>query len=580
AGGDVLREAAEGLLHGEWLDENFLMSVATLGALTVGFLPGGEPSFAEAVLVMLLFQVGEWLEELAEERSRRSISHLTQLRPDTVHVLRDGQAVPAKPEDVVPGDILLIRPGDRIPVDGTVVQGSSSLDTAALTGESLPRPVQPGDTVPAGCLNREGVLHLQADQPYGASAVARILQLVEEAGENKSNGERMITRFARVYTPAVVAAALLLAVVPPLCGGAFLTDFALWLRRALTLLIVSCPCALVISVPLSFFCGIGNASRHGLLIKGSRFLDALARVDTLVLDKTGTLTCGSFAVQAVHSDRYEARQLLHLAAHAERHSTHPIALSLRQAYADEADGCEITDTAEVPGKGVRSRINGQEICVGNPDMMDAVGAACRPCHRSGSIVHVAVNGDYAGHIVVSDRIRQQAAPALAALRRDGVRQIVMLTGDSERNAAAAAAELPLDRFAAELLPQDKAEHVQALKKQLPAGRTLAFVGDGINDAPVLAAADIGIAMGGLGSEAAVETADAVLMRDDLSALVEGRRIARRTRRIARQNVVLSLAIKAAVLVLAVLGLAPMWLAVLADVGVTLLAVSNALRAAR
>ena len=575
AGADVLAEAAEGLWHGEWLGEECLMSVATLGALAVGFLPGGEPAFPEAVLVLLLFRVGEWMEQAAQEKSRRSVAHLMGLRPDRARVERDGQVVETEPEQVVPGDILQLRPGDKVPVDGVVLEGRSALDTTALTGESVPRTVEPGDAVLSGCINRSGVLRMRATKAYGTSTAARILQLVEQAGERRSARENFIARFARVYTPAVVGAAAVAALVPPLFGGVF----AVWLRRALTFLIVSCPCALVISVPLTFFCGIGAASRRGVLIKGSRYLEALARPDTVVFDKTGTLTHGEFAVQAVHAQQ-PAEPLLHLAAHAERCSTHPIALSLRQAYAHEADGCTVRDVTEAAGQGVSAMINGRRVCVGNERMMQAVGAEWKPCHRGGAVIHVAVDGVYAGHIVISDRIKTDAADALRALRRLGVRRTVMLTGDRAAAAAPVADALPLDEWHADLLPEQKAEWVRRLRDGLPAGGTVVFVGDGINDAPVLLEADLGVAMGALGSDAAMEAADVVLMRDALTDLAGAVAIARRTVRLARENIVLSLAIKAAVLVLVACGWAPMWLAVLADVGVTVLAVGNALRAMR
>ena len=571
-GWDTLKEAAEALGHGEALDENFLMGIATLGALAIGFLPGAETQFPEAVFVMLFFQVGELFEGIAEGRSRKSVAHLMDIRPDTANVERDGVLQSVACENVAVGETVLIRPGEKVPMDGTVLEGESSLDTVALTGESVPRSVHPGDEVLSGCVNLSGVLRVRTTKAFGESTASRILELVEHAAEHKSRSEHFITRFARVYTPIVVALAVLLAVVPPLFTGAWAT----WIYRALMFLVVSCPCALVISVPLTFFGGIGGASRQGILIKGSAYLDTLSRVRTVVFDKTGTLTEGVFEVTAVHPDALDERELLHLAAHVERHSTHPIAQALLQAYPDEKDGCSVSDIREYAGKGLTATVEGHTVAVGNDRLMEQVGAAWRPCHHAGTIVHVAVDGGYAGHIVISDRVKEDAAQAISALHAAGIRKTVMLTGDQPAVAAAVAGQLGLDEFHAGLLPADKVARVETL---LPEG-TLAFVGDGINDAPVLARADLGIAMGALGSDAAIEAADVVLMDDKPSKVARAVRIARRTLRIARENLWFAVGIKLLVLALAACGAATLWMAVFADVGVTVLAVLNAMRALR
>ena len=569
---DTLKEAAEALAHGEALDENFLMAVATLGALAIGFLPGTRTQFPEAVFVMLFFQVGELFEDIAEGRSRKSVAHLMDIRPDTARVERNGQLLTVGPESVAVGEILLIRPGEKVPMDGMVLEGSSALDTVALTGESVPRSVSQGDEVLSGCVNLSGVLRVRVKRPFGESTASRILELVEHAAENKSRSERFITRFARIYTPVVVTLAVLLAVVPPLFTGAW----ADWIYRALVFLIVSCPCALVISVPLTFFGGIGGASRQGILVKGAAHLDTLARLHTAVFDKTGTLTEGVFAVTAVHPERLNETDLLHLAAHVERHSSHPIAQALLLAYPGEQDGCRVTDIREYAGEGLTATVQGRCVAAGNDKLMERVGAAWKPCHHSGTLVHVAVDGEYAGHIVISDRIKPDAAEAVGALHAAGVRKLVMLTGDQASVAAAVAGQLGLDEFHAGLLPADKVARVEAL---LPEG-PLAFAGDGINDAPVLARADLGIAMGALGSDAAIEAADVVLMDDRPSKIAAAVRIARRTLCIARENVWLAIGVKLLVLALAVLGAATLWMAVFADVGVTVLAVLNAMRTLR
>ncbi|MCR5352035.1 MAG: cadmium-translocating P-type ATPase [Bacteroidales bacterium] len=571
-GWDTLKEAAEALSHGEALDENFLMSVATLGALVIGFLPEAETQFPEAVFVMLFFQVGELFEGIAEGRSRRSVAHLMDIRPDTAHVERDGQLLTVEPDDVAVGEILLVKPGEKVPMDGVVVEGESSLDTVALTGESVPRTVRVEDEILSGCVNLSGVLRVRTTRVFGESTASRILELVEHAAENKSRSEHFITRFARVYTPIVVGLALLLALIPSLLTGAWAT----WIYRALMFLVVSCPCALVISIPLTFFGGIGGASRKGILIKGSAFMDTLSRMQTVVFDKTGTLTEGVFAVTAVHPETLDEHELLHLAAHVERHSTHPIAQALLHAYPDEQDGCQVADIREFAGKGLTATVQGRSIAVGNDKLMEQVGAEAHPCHLSGTIVHVAVDGEYAGHIVISDRIKEDAAPAIDALHAAGVRKVVMLTGDQASVARDVAERLRIDECHAGLLPADKVARVEAL---LPEG-TLAFVGDGINDAPVLARADLGIAMGAMGSDAAIEAADVVLMDDKPSKVADALRIARRTLRIARENLWFAIGIKLLVLALAACGLASLWMAVFADVGVTVLAVLNAMRALR
>ena len=571
-GWDTLREAAEGLLKGEALSEDFLMSIATLGALGIGFMPGAETQFPEAVFVMLFFQVGEWFEEKAEGNSRKSISHLMDIRPDTAHVQRDGKLETVHPEEVKPGETILVQPGEKVPMDGIVLEGTSSLDTVALTGESVPRSIREGDEILSGCVNLSGVLKVKTTKAFGESTAAKILDLVENAAEKKSRSESFITRFARIYTPIVVVLAVLVALVPGFITG----EWSTWIYRGLMFLVVSCPCALVISVPLTFFGGLGGASRKGILIKGSNLIDTLAKVNTVVFDKTGTLTEGVFEVTAVHPEVIDQKELLHLAAHVERHSTHPIAMALRNAYPDEADDCRVEDIQETAGHGIIATVNGKKVAVGNSKLMEKLGAAWHPCEQEGTIIHVAIDGIYAGHVVISDRIKADSAQAIEALRKEGVRKTVMLTGDQQSVAAAVASALKVDEFHAQLLPADKVTQVEKLIRE----GTLAFVGDGINDAPVLTRADVGIAMGALGSDAAIEAADVVLMDDKPSKVAEAIRIARKTILIARENIVFAIGIKLLVLVLAALGVASMWMAVFADVGVTVLAVLNAMRALR
>lgn len=578
-GHDTLGEALEGIAKGDMFNEDFLMSVATIGALCIGFLPGAETQFPEAVFVMLFFQVGELFEGYAEGRSRESISHLMDIRPDVANVERDGKVESVKPEDVKVGETIVVRPGEKIPLDGIIVEGTTSLNTIALTGESCPRDVAERDEVVSGCINLTGVIRVKTTKTFGESTVSKIIRLVESANENKSRSESFITRFARVYTPIVVFAALALAFIPPFFSAeGYATAFSTWLYRALIFLVVSCPCALVISVPLSFFGGIGAASRRGILIKGSGYMDTLASLGTVVFDKTGTLTHGEFAVEAVHPSDFDEHELLHLAAHVEHFTTHPIGAALRDAFPSEAtDGCKIEDVEEIAGRGIRAKVSGRTVCVGNGKMMEDIGLEAHNCHLAGTIIHVAVDGKYAGHIVINDKIKEDSAEAIASLKRLGVEKTVMLTGDREAVGKDVAERLGLDEYHAELLPADKVAHVERLIREKTEGKSLAFVGDGINDAPVLKRADVGIAMGGLGSDAAIEAADVVLMDDKPSKISTAIGIARRTIHIARENVVFAIGVKVAVLLLATVGLGNMWMAVFADVGVTVLAVLNAMR---
>ena len=589
-GHETLHEAWEGITHGDAFNEHFLMSVATIGALCIGFLPGAETEFPEAVFVMLFFQVGELFEGYAEGKSRDSIAHLMDIRPDVAHLEgeKDGRregVEDVSPEVVLVGSVIVIRPGEKVPLDGVVIEGSTSLNTVALTGETVPRDVSVGDEVISGCVNQSGVIRVRTTKAFGESTVSKIISLVEHAGEHKSQSEAFITRFARVYTPIVVFLALALAIIPTLFGG----NFATWLYRALMFLVVSCPCALVISVPLTFFGGIGGASRKGILIKGANYMDVLSKVTTVVFDKTGTLTHGQFAVTAVHPATCDEHQLLHLAAHVEHFSTHPIGAALRDAFPDEAtDGCVVSDVEEIAGHGIRAKVGDQIVCVGNTKMMDAVGAKWHDCPRcehghssvAGTIIHVAINGEYAGHVVINDKIKDDSVEAIASLKELGVAKTVMLTGDRKEVADHVAKELGLSEYHAELLPADKVRYFDSFESEDAQRSTVAFVGDGINDAPVLARADVGIAMGGLGSDAAIEAADVVLMDDKPSKIALAIRIARRTLSIARQNVWFAIGVKVAVLILATFGLATMWLAVFADVGVTVIAVLNAMRALR
>ena len=580
-GFDTLKEAAEGLAHGEAFNEHFLMSIATIGALCICFLPGAESQFPEAVFVMLFFQVGELFEGYAEGKSRESIAHLMDIRPDVAYTERNGKVEKVSPENVAVGETIVIRPGEKVPLDGVVVEGNTALNTVALTGESLPRDIAEGDEVISGCVNISGLIKVRTTKSFGESTVSKIIDLVENATESKSKSETFITRFARIYTPVVVFAALALALLPPLFSGDFSGTFATWLYRALMFLVVSCPCALVISVPLTFFGGIGGASRKGILIKGANYMDVLAKVGTVVFDKTGTLTHGQFAVTAVHPEKCDERHLLHLAAHVEHYSTHPIGAALRDAFPDEAtDGCKLSDVEEVAGQGIKAKVENWTVCVGNTKMMEAIGAQWRDCEHVGTIIHVAIDGEYAGHIVINDKLKEDSVEAIQALKSLGVNRTVMLTGDRKEVGEDVARKLGLSEYHAELLPADKVAYVDELlnSKLSTLNSQLAFVGDGINDAPVLARADVGIAMGGLGSDAAIEAADVVLMDDKPSKIALAIRIARRTLRIAKQNVWFAIGVKIAVLVLAAFGIATMWMAVFADVGVTVLAVLNAMRA--
>ena len=577
-GASTLREAAEGIVHGRVFNEDFLMAVATIGALAIGFMPGADTEFAEAVFVMLFFQVGELFEGYAEGRSRDSIAHLVEVRPDTAHVERRGAVETVAPDEVAVGETIVVSPGERVPLDGVILSGQASLNTVALTGESMPRDVGEGDEIVSGCINLSGVLRVRTIRSFGESTVSRIIHLVESANEQKSRSESFISRFARVYTPIVVISAVMLAVVPPLFLGG-MAVFAQWLHRALIFLVVSCPCALVISVPLTFFGGLGGASRRGILIKGSNYMDTLARLHTVVFDKTGTLTHGEFSVVAVHPEKCDERELLHLAAHVEHYSTHPIAAALREAFPSEAtDGCRVEAVEELSGRGIRARVDGRIVCVGNAKMMGDLGVEWHDCHLVGTIIHVAIDGRYAGHIVINDRVKADSPQAVADLKALGVGHTVMLTGDREAVAADVARQTGIDEYHAQLLPIDKVSHVERLLAAAPRGATLAFVGDGINDAPVLKRADVGIAMGALGSDAAIEAADVVFMDDSPAKIATAVRISRRTIAIAHQNVWFAIGVKVAILALATVGLGTMWMAVFADVGVTVLAVLNAMRA--
>ena len=579
---DVLGEAVEGIMEGDPFDENFLMSIATIGALLIGFLPNAEPQFIEGVFVMLFFQLGELFEHYAEDKARDSISELMDIRPDVANVERNGVVASVSPEEVMIGETVIVKPGEKIPLDGKVLEGSSSLNTVALTGESMPRDVSAGMEVISGCVNLSGVLKVQVEKAYSESTAAKIIQLVEEAGDNKSRSESFIRRFARVYTPIVVIAALALAVIPPFFYDSYAPAFGVWLYRALTFLVVSCPCALVISIPLTFFAGIGGASHKGILIKGGNYMDALSKLSTVVFDKTGTLTRGTFDVEAIHPEKLSEHELLHLAAHVERYSTHPIALALRMAYTDEKDNCTVEDIQETAGQGITATVNNQKVSVGNSRLMATLGITIHTCKRctshAGTIVHVAIDGEYAGHIVISDQLKADAVKAIEALKQLGVSKTVMLSGDKREVVEQVAEQTKVTEYYAELLPADKVSHVERLIKEKNTGETIAFVGDGINDAPVLARADVGIAMGALGSDAAIEAADVVLMDDKPSKIALAIELSRRTIFIAKENAWFAIGIKVAVLLLATFGMASMGLAVFADVGVMVLAVLNAMRA--
>ena len=567
-GWDVLWRAIRNIKNGQVFDENFLMSVATVGAFGCGEYP-------EAVAVMLFYQVGELFQSVAVDRSRKSISALMDIRPDYANIERDGELVQVDPEEVSVGDVIVVKAGERVPLDGTVLEGTSSLDTAALTGESLPRDVQAGDEVVSGCVNLTGVLHVKVNKPFGESTVAKILDLVENSSSKKAKAENFITKFARYYTPAVVFAALALAALPPLLG---MGPWLMWVQRALNFLVVSCPCALVISIPLSFFGGIGGASKQGILVKGGNYLEALAQAGIVVFDKTGTLTKGSFEVTAVHPQQVSEQELLELAALAERFSDHPISRSIQAACQPAPDPNRVTDAKEIAGHGVQAVVDGKTVLAGNQKLMDQFHIPFEDaCHHVGTIIHVAVDGVYMGHIVISDQVKEGAKETLRDLKAAGVRKTVMLTGDAQAVGQAVAGQLGLDEVHAELLPGDKVDQVERLLQTKGPKERLVFVGDGINDAPVLSRADIGVAMGAMGSDAAIEAADIVLMDDDLKKLPVAVRIARKTLRIVRENIVFALAVKFLVLILSALGKANMWWAVFADVGVSVIAILNSMR---
>lgn len=582
AGHDVLLKAWRNIRRGEAFDESFLMAVATIGAFAMIFFPETEPHMAEGAAVMLFYQVGELFQSYAVGKSRKSIAAMMDIAPDYANIERDGAIVEVDPDEVQVGDIIVVKPGERVPIDGVVVDGTSQLDTAALTGESVPRHIEVGGEVISGCINMTGVLRIRTTKLFGASTVSRILELVENASEKKARTENFITRFARVYTPIVTLAAVAIAVVPPLLGMGTWAD---WILRGLTFLVVSCPCALVISVPLSFFGGIGGATRLGILVKGSNYLEALSEVDTVVFDKTGTLTSGTFGVVGVHpTDSIDGDQLLAMAAHAEAFSDHPIALSVKKAYLDEAaadsgriiDQSRIEDAAEESGHGVKATVDGHAVLVGNDKLMSAHGISYPDCELTGTILHVAIDGAYAGHIVIADTVKDDAAQAIADLHAAGVERCIMLTGDREEVARSVASDLGLDEYHAQLLPGDKVEQVERILDS--ARGNLAFVGDGINDAPVLTRADVGIAMGAMGSDAAIEAADIVLMDDKPSNIARAIRVARKTMRIVHQNIVFAIGVKLLILALAAVGIANMWLAVFGDVGVAVIAILNAMRA--
>jgi len=583
-GYDILQKAVRGIYHRQAFDEALLMSVATIGALALAVydgLHGGEANYTEAIAVMLFYQIGEWFQSYAVGKSRRNISALMDIRPDYANVERaDGTLFRVDPDEVEVGDTIIIQPGEKIPIDGVVKVGASTLNTAALTGESAPREVAPGDEVISGCVNLNGVLRVETTKRFGESTASKILELMEEASSRKSHSENFIAKFARIYTPIVVVSAVALAILPGfvrlLLGES--PHWGTWIYRALTFLVISCPCALVISIPLSFFAGIGAASRIGVLVKGSVYLETLSKARTMVFDKTGTLTKGVFKVTAIHPDEMKERELLHLAAHVERYSRHPIAESLRAAYPEEKDNCTVEEVEEIAGRGVRALVNGKTICVGNAKFMEEIGAGYKNCHHAGTILHVAIEGRYAGHIVISDVVKDHAVSALQSLKNCGIDRMVMLTGDSEAVASQVARELGIKEFHADLLPADKVLQVEALMDETEGrNRKLAFVGDGINDAPVLSRADIGIAMGAMGSDAAVEAADVVLMDDDPNRISMAIRLSRRCLRIVKENILLAIGIKLACLFLGAIGIANMWFAIFADVGVMIIAVLNAIR---
>ena len=580
-GYDILLKAGKGIKNRKAFDECLLMAIATIGAMALAIYEDGD--YTEAIAVMLFYQVGEWFQSYAVGRSRRDISALMDIRPDYANLEgEDGQLERVDPDEVEIGAIIVVKPGEKIPLDGVVVEGVSSLNTVALTGESLPRDIKAGDEVLSGCININGLLKIKTTKEFDESTASKILEMVEDASSRKSKSENFIAKFARVYTPIVVYAAIALALLPPLVRLLFMgltPEWGTWVYRALVFLVISCPCALVVSIPLSFFAGIGGASRQGVLVKGSNYLETLAEVDTVVFDKTGTLTKGVFEVSAIHTDKLDADQLLHLAAHVERYSTHPIAESLRAAFGHEADGCSVEQVEEIPGQGIRAMVNGRQVHVGNEKLMETIGASWHECSHDlpGTTIHVALDGEYAGHIIIADVLKEHAKEAITALKKNGIRQTVMLTGDAMKVADKVAADLQLDTVYSQLLPQDKVAKVEELLAAQKTGK-LAFVGDGINDAPVLSRADVGIAMGAMGSDAAIEAADVVLMDDDPLKISIAQRVARKTLRIVKQNIYFSIGIKVLVMIGGALGFANMWAAIFADVGVMVLAVLNAVRA--
>ena len=577
SGYDIIIKAFKGIKNRQPLDECLLMVVATVGAIVLGLFRTGD--YVEAVAVMVFYQTGEWFQSYAVGKSRKNITELMNICPDYASIMgENGQLQKTDPDDVEPGSVIYVEPGERIPIDSVVLEGRSAVDTSALTGESVPRNVSEGDEVLSGCINMTGLLKLETLREFGESTASRIMELIEDASSRKSRSENFISKFARIYTPAVVVSALVLAVAPPLVlmmlGNA--PDWGTWVYRALTFLVISCPCALVISIPLSFFGGIGAASSRGILIKGSNYLETLSEVKTIAFDKTGTLTRGVFEVTAVHPEKISEHELLHIAAHVERYSNHPIAASIRQAFPDEADECSVEQVEEIPGKGVKAVVNSKEVWVGNSKMMDACGVKWRACHKNGTVIHVAADGEYAGHIVISDVMRDTTAEAVAALKAAGIRKTVMLTGDTAENAEPVGREAGVDRIYAGLLPGDKVRIVEELMEE-DGRQKLAFVGDGINDAPVLSRADIGIAMGALGSDAAIEAADVVLMDDDPMKIATAIRISGKCLRIVKENIWFAIGVKLVCLALSAAGIGSMWLAIFADVGVMVLAVLNALR---
>ena len=576
AGFDILREAAEKIFKGELFDEDFLMSIATIGALLIGFLPNKEPEFDEAVFVMLFYQVGELFEIIAEGNSKRAIENLMDIRPDSAYIEKDGKIIKVDPKIVKINDEIIIMPGKKVPMDGIIVDGKSSLNTVAITGESVPRDVKKGDMIISGCVNLTGTLTVRVTKTFGESTASKIIDLVKNASNSKSKSEKFITKFSKIYTPVICLIAVVLSVIMPLISGNFVANFATWFSRALTFLVVSCPCALVISVPLSFFGGIGGASKNGILIKGSNYIENLTKIKTMVFDKTGTLTEGVFEVVAVHPEIFNENEILHLASHVERYSTHPIAISLKKAYKKENDDCKVTNVEEIAGNGIKANVNGKEIYVGNDKLMESMSITYKKCDNVGTIVHVAYSDKYLGHIVISDKIKDDSKDGIEKIQSLGI-NTVMLSGDKKEVAKDVATKLEIKDYYGELLPQDKVAKLDQFMKNKIHDGEIAFVGDGINDAVSLTRADVGIAMGGIGTDAAIEAADVVIMDDKISKIFDAIGIAKKTIKIAKENIVFAIVVKIIVLILAGLGIAPMWMAVFADVGVTIIDTINATR---